>query len=121
MKKKKLRCPNCGTVIKEEELSCPVCHMVVERPKEDVEEQEEEAVEEVSFSFKEEFPIGKIVMIFLIVVGIILTIKGTVELQNESEFENNVRSLFFAGFGIVLIISASITLARSEKKFKIKG
>lgn len=118
MKKNKLRCPNCGTVIKEDEKSCSVCHMLIERPKE---EEKEEEIEEESLSLRETFPIGKVVMVVFIVVGIILTVKGTVELQNGGEFENNIRSFFFAGLGIVLIISASITLARSEKKYKIKG
>ena len=40
-RKKKLRCLNCGTALKEDEKSCPICHMVVEHPEEEQEEEKE--------------------------------------------------------------------------------
>jgi predicted amidophosphoribosyltransferase len=62
MGKKKLRCTNCGVVIKDDEKSCSVCHMAVER---------HEAEEEDSLELKPEFPVGKIVMGILIIIGVI--------------------------------------------------
>lgn len=114
-RKKKLRCPNCGTVIKDDEKSCSICHMIVERPEEDELEEEKE------FTIKEEFPTGKIVMLVFILIGIILTIKGVVEFQNAEFCRTNdceIKSLFMAGIGIILILSASVALARDEKKYK---
>ncbi len=114
-RRKKLRCPNCGTLIKEDEKSCSICHMVIERPKEEVDGEEEE------FTLKEEFPIGRIAMIVFIVIGIILTVKGGVEFQN-SDYCNTgdcaIKSLFMAGLGIILIISAAIALALDQRKYK---
>ncbi len=115
-RKKKLRCPNCGTAIKEEQKSCPVCHQIIERPKEETAEGEEE-----SFELKAEFPFGKIVMGIIIVIGIVLTVKGIVEYQNVeycTADDCGFRSLFLAGLGIILIISAGIALARDGKKYK---
>ncbi len=114
-RKKKLRCPNCGTVIKDDEKSCSICHMVVERPEEETEEEEK------SFIIKEEFPTGKVVMCVFILVGIILTIKGVVEFQNSEYCRTDnceIKSLFMAGVGIILIISAAVALARDERKLK---
>ena len=68
-RKKKLRCLNCGTALKEDEKSCPICHMVVEHPEEEQEEEKE-------FVIKQEFPVGKVFMLIFILIGIILTIKG---------------------------------------------
>ncbi len=110
---KKLRCPNCGTVIKDDEKSCSICYRTIERPEEPVEEQD--------FSLKEEFPVGKIVMLVFILIGIVLTIKGIVEFQNSDYCASEdcaIKSLFMAGVGIILIISASVAFARDEKKFK---
>ncbi len=114
-RKKKLRCPNCGTVIKENEKSCSICHMVVERP------EEETGEEQSVFTIREEFPTGKVVMCIFILIGIILTVKGVVEFQNAEYCRTDdceIKSLFMAGVGIILIISAAIALARDEKKFK---
>lgn len=114
-RKKKLRCPNCGTVIKDNEKSCSICHMLVERPKDDDDDEEKE------FVVKEEFPVMKVVMLVFIFIGIVLTIKGIVEFQNSEycrQDDCEVKSLFMAGVGIILIISASVAVARDEKKFK---
>lgn len=116
-RKKKLRCPNCGTVIKDDEKSCSICHMVIERPKEETEVEEEEK----EFTLKEEFPTGKVVMGVLILIGIILTIKGVVEFQNSEYCRADnceIKSLFMAGLGIILVFSASVALAKEEKRFK---
>jgi len=83
-RKKKLRCLNCGTALKEDEKSCPICHMVVEHPEEEQEEEKE-------FVIKQEFPVGKVC---------------------------GFKSLFLAGVGIILIISASVALVRDEVKLK---
>ncbi len=113
-RKKKLRCPNCGTTIKDDEKSCPICHMVIERPEEEKEEEKE-------FVVKQEFPIGKVFMLIFILIGIILTIKGIVEYQNIeycTADDCGFKPLFLAGVGIILIISASIALVRDEVKLK---
>ena len=113
-RKQKLRCPNCGTVIKDDEKSCSICHMVIERPKEEEDETEE-------FTLKEQFPVMKIVMLVLMLIGIVLTIKGIVEFQNSEYCRRDdceIKSLFMAGLGIILIISAAVAFARDEKKFK---
>lgn len=115
-RKKKLRCPNCGTVIKDDEKSCSICHMVVERPKEEIEEEE---VTEVGI--KEKIPAGKIVMVIFILIGIVLTIKGSVEFQNSEycrQDDCEIKSLFMAGVGVVLIIAASVALVRDETRLK---
>lgn len=113
-RKNKVRCLNCGTVVKDDDKSCPICHMVIERPEEEIEEEKE-------FVIKQEFPIGKVIMLVFILVGIILTIKGIVEYQNVeycTADDCGFKSLFIAGVGIVLIISSSVALARDEFKSK---
>ena len=112
---KKIRCKNCGTAIKDDEKSCSVCRMVPE-----VEETKEE---EASLNIKTKTPAIKIVMVVLILIGIVLTIKGIVEYQNVDVCTANdcgFRSLFLAGVGIILIIAASIELARGGLSYKIK-
>ncbi len=117
-RKKKVHCPNCGTLIKKGETSCSVCHQIIERDEEKTEEEVEE------FSLKPEFPIGKVVMGVFLVIGIILTIKGIVEYQNVeycTAEDCGFRSLFLAGLGIILIISAGISIAREGKRYKEKA
>lgn len=115
--KKKLRCKNCGTVVKDDDKSCSVCHMVIERKI----KNEAETDEEKTFELKTEFPIGKIVMGVFILIGIILTIKGFVEYQNIEYCtveDCGLKPLFLAGLGLILIISASVALARDGRKYK---
>ncbi len=116
MKKKKLRCPNCGTVIKWGETSCSVCHQVVKR--EPTEEETLEEMEEEGLPPKQ-FPVGKVIMVIFIVIGIVLTIKGFVEYQNVqycTADDCGFKKLFLAGLGIILIFSASIALCLEPKK-----
>lgn len=111
--RKKLRCSNCGTAIKDEDKSCSVCHRLIER------EIKEEIKEE--YELKATFPYGKVVMGIFILIGIILTIKGIVEYQNIeycTAEDCGFKSLFIAGIGIILIISASIALAKDKKRYK---
>jgi len=116
MKKKKLHCSNCGTTIQEDEKACSVCRIVVERP--------ETPEEEEDFEIKTQIPFGKIIMVILIFVGIVLTVKGFVEFQSVDACtadDCGIKSLFIAGLGIILIISASVALARDNVKYKIKN
>jgi len=116
MKRKKLRCSNCGTIIQDDEKSCSVCHIVVERP--EVNEEEE------NFEIKTELPLGKILMVILIFIGIVLTVKGIVEFQNVDACtadDCGIKNLFMAGIGIAIIIAASIALARENIKYKVKN
>lgn len=111
--KKKIRCSNCGTVIKDDKKSCSVCHMLVEREVKDTLEEE--------FELKTEFPYGKIIMGIIIFIGIVITIKGVVEYQNIeycTADDCGFKSLFLAGLGIILIISASIALVKDQKRYK---
>lgn len=115
--KKKLRCKNCGTVVKDDDKSCSVCHMLIEREI----EIDDETGEEKTFELKSEFPFGKIIMGIFIVIGIVLTVKGIVEFQNIeycTADDCGLKPLFLAGLGIILIISASVALARDGKKYK---
>lgn len=114
MGRKKLRCPNCGTLIKDDEKSCSVCHQLIQR-----EEKEDD-----DFELTEQFPIAKVVFLVLIFIGIVLTVKGFVEFQNVeycTADDCGLRSLFMAGVGLILIIAASISLAREGTKYKVKA
>lgn len=111
--RKKIRCSNCGTVIKDEDKSCSVCHRIIESK---IKEEKKE-----EYELKATFPYGKVVMGIFILIGIILTIKGVVEYQNIeycTAEDCGFKSLFIAGIGIILIISASIALARDKKRYK---
>jgi hypothetical protein len=113
--KKKLHCKNCGTVVKEDEKACSVCRMLIER------EIIEETEEEKEFQLKTEFPLGKIIMIGFILIGLVLAIKGIVEYQNIeycTADDCGLKPLFIAGLGLIIIISASIALAKDKKKYK---
>lgn len=112
-RKNKLYCDNCGTLIKGDEKSCPVCHMTIEREENDILEEETEK------PLKNKFPIGRVIMIIVIITGIVLTIKGVVEYQNIEycTAENcGLQELFVAGLGIILILSASVALAKDSSK-----
>ncbi len=78
-------------------------------------------IKEKEFVIKQEFPVGKVFMLIFILIGIILTIKGIVEYQNIeycTADDCGFKSLFLAGVGIILIISASVALVRDEVKLK---
>ena len=118
MAKKKLRCKNCGTKLELDAKSCPVCYMTVERTEEEVEEIKE-IKEQEDAGLKSKLTVGKITMLVFIVIGIILTIRGITEYQSIefcTEDDCGFKALFQAGFGIILIISASISLARNLSK-----
>ena len=115
---KKLRCKNCGTKLDLDAKSCPVCYMAVERTEEEVEEIKE-IKEQEEGSLKAKVTVGKIVMLVFIVIGIVLTIRGITEYQSIefcTEEDCGFKALFQAGIGIILLISAGITLARSMSK-----
>lgn len=115
---KKIRCKNCGTKLEFDAKSCPVCYMAVERTEEEVEEIKE-IKEQEEGSLKAKVTVGKIVMLVFIVVGLILTIRGVAEYQSIefcTEDDCGFKSLFQAGVGIILMISAGVTLARSMSK-----
>lgn len=118
---KKIRCKNCGTKLEFDAKSCPVCYMTVERTKEEIEEVEEikELKEQEEDSLKAKITGGKIIMLIFIFVGIILTIRGITEYQSVEYCTGEdcgFKALFLAGLGIILIISAGISLARSMSK-----
>lgn len=118
MAKKKLRCANCGTALSFDAKSCPVCYMTVERTEEEVQEVIE-FKEEAENSLKKKLSIGRIAMVILIFIGIIFTIRGITEYQSIefcTEDDCGFKALFEAGLGIILIISASIPLARNLSK-----
>lgn len=115
---KKLRCKNCGTKLEIDAKSCPVCYMTVERTEEEVEEVKEIKEQEEN-SLKSKLSIGRIMMLIFIFIGIVLTIRGVIEYQNIdfcTEEDCGFKALFQAGLGIILIISASISLARNLSK-----
>lgn len=115
---KKIRCKNCGTKLEIDAKSCPVCYMTVERTEEEIAEVKE-IKEQEERGLKSKFSIGKIAMIIFIFVGIVLTISGITEYQSIefcTEDDCGFKALFRAGLGIILIISAGITLARSMSK-----
>lgn len=118
MAKKKLRCKNCGTKLELDAKSCPVCYMTVERTEEEVEEIKEIKEQEEN-SLKSKITVGKIVMLVFIFLGIVLTIRGVTEYQSIefcTEDDCGFKALFQAGLGIILIISAGISLARNLSK-----
>lgn len=118
MAKKKIRCKNCGTKLELDAKSCSVCYMTVERTEEEIEEIKE-IKEQEDASLKSKITTGKIIMFVLIFVGIILTIRGFTEYQSIefcTEDDCGFKALFQTGLGIILIISASIALARNMSK-----
>ena len=118
MASKKVRCKNCGTKLGLDAKSCPVCYMMVERTEEEIEEIKE-IKEQEETSLKSKMTIGKIVMLIFIFIGVILTIRGITEYQSIefcTEDDCGFKALFQAGLGIILIISAGISLARHLSK-----
>ena len=118
MAKKKIRCKNCGTALEIDSKSCPVCYMTVERTEEEKEEIKE-IKEQEEEGLKSKLTVGRIAMIVFIFIGIILTIRGITEFQSIefcTEEDCGFKALFQAGVGIILIISAGISLARNLSK-----
>ena len=115
---KKLHCKNCGTKLDFDAKSCPVCYMAVERTEEEVEEIKE-IKEQEEGSLKAKLTVGKIVMLVFIVIGMVLTIRGVAEYQSIefcTEDDCGFKALFQAGIGIILMISAGVSLARNMSK-----
>lgn len=111
----KLRCKNCGTVIKDTDFSCPICHMKPERTEEEIKKVEETII---TGAEKKKY-ILKAIIVFLLIIGIVLTFIGFIRVNdatyctNEKCSSNNVFMLFL---GLALVLSSSITLFRYRNK-----
>ena len=111
---KKVHCENCGTTVGYDEKSCPTCRITVKREESDGEEE---------FELKQTFPYKNVFMIIFILMGMILTIRGIVEYQNIDVCTHEgcgLQDLFLAGVGIIMMLAASIELARGRSTYKMK-
>lgn len=112
--KKKIRCKNCGTVIKDTDMSCPICHMKPERTEEEIKEVEEKIIHNDNKNI-----IMKFVVAFLLLVGIVLTFIGFMHMKETTYCSNSsctTKNLFTLFLGLSLTIASIITLARTLKK-----
>jgi len=113
---KKIHCENCGTVVKDDELSCSTCRIAVKREEKETEETED-------FELKAQFPYRTVIMIVLIFIGMVMAIRGFVEWQNIEECTAEgcgFEDLFLAGVGVIMMLAASIELARGRVQYKVK-
>ena len=114
MKKKKIHCPNCGTLIKDTDFSCPICHMKPERTEEEVKEVEEKIIHNDNKNV-----ILKFVVAFLLLIGIVLTFLGFMHMKEITYCDNSsctTKNLFMLFLGLSLTIASIITLIRTRKK-----
>lgn len=112
--KKKLRCKNCGTIIKDTEFSCPICHLKPDRTEEEKKEVEENLIHNNNKNM-----VYKAVILGLLLLGITLTFFGVIHLNDGgycTDSNCSVKNLFMTVVGITLIISCSITLLRFWRK-----
>ena len=112
--KKKIRCANCGTTLKDTDMSCPICHMKPERTEEEVKEVEEKIVHN-----SDKNTIIKFIVAGLLIVGIVLTFIGFMHIKETtycSDSKCTTRNLFMLFLGLSLTVASVITLARSAKK-----
>lgn len=112
--KKKIRCVNCGTSLKETDMSCPICHMIPDRTVEEKKEVEEKIVHNNNKNI-----IWKFVILFIFIVGVILTIIGFIHMKDVTYCADEhctTKNLFMLLFGLTLTISSFITLIRNLKK-----
>ena len=112
--KKKIRCKNCGTVIKDTDMSCPICHMKPERTEDEVKEVEEKIIHNDNKNI-----IMIFVVAFLLVIGVVLTFIGFAHIKETTYCSNSsctTKNLFMLFLGLALTMASIITLARSLKK-----
>ena len=112
--KKKIRCKNCGTVIKDTDMSCPICHMKPERTEEEVKEVEEKIIHNDNKNI-----IMVFVVAFLLLIGVVLTFLGLTHINQTTYCSNSdctTKNLFMLFLGLSLTIASTIALLRSRKK-----
>ena len=112
---KKMRCKNCGTIIKETDFSCPICHMKPERTEEEVKKVEEKIIG----GNEQKKLILKMVILFLFLAGIVLTFLGFIHLKDVTyctDGKCSSNNLFILALGASLTLSSLITLIRFRNK-----
>ena len=112
--KKKLRCQNCGTTLKDTDLSCPICHMKPERTEEEVKEVEEKIIHNDNKSVVLMF-----VVMFILIIGIVLSFIGIMHMKDVTYCSNSnctTKNLFMVVLGLSLTLASIISLIRSRKK-----
>lgn len=113
--KQKIRCKNCGTVIKETDFSCPICHMKPERTEEEVKQVEDNIIHKKNSNNK----ILKIVIVILLVAGIVLTTIGIIHMTDMTYCMSSncsTKNLFMILVGATLTLASIITLFRFRNK-----
>lgn len=112
--KKKIRCKNCGTTLKETDMSCPICHMIPDRTVEEKKEVEEKIVHKKNNSI-----IWKYGLISIFVIGLVMTLIGFLHMKDVTYCSNEectTKNLFMLLFGLTLTITSLITFIRNIKK-----
>ena len=111
----KLRCKNCGSVIKDTDFSCPICHMKPDRTEEEVKKVEENIIG----GGEKKKIVLKAVIAFLLLVGIVLTFIGFTHLKDVTyctDGKCSSNNLLLLAIGAALTISSTITLIRFRNK-----
>lgn len=111
---KKIRCKNCGTIIKETDFSCPICHMKPERT-----EEETKKVEDNIIHKKNNTLIFKVIITVLFAIGIILTVIGFIHMNDMTYCMSSncsVKNLFMIVIGLTLTLASLITLIKFRNK-----
>ena len=112
---KKIRCKNCGTIIKDTDFSCPICHMKPDRTEEETKKVEDNII---NGSEKKKI-VMKAIIAFLLLVGIVLTFVGFIHLSDMTyctDGKCSSNNLFILFLGAALVISSLITLIKFRNK-----
>lgn len=114
----KIRCKNCGTIIKDNEKSCSVCHMtefITDEKNKIKKPLKKKNINKIEYHY----PIGKSIVKIILLIGIVILITGGINysaLDTCNETDCSIKTLFQIGLGVVLIISSLISLLITRKK-----